>query len=150
MSTVGSESSTGVSRGASPPQGMDIGTRVLLGTGGLLILCWLGLTWYDRSSGTTAVTISVVVISAAYCLAGGLIVRSWGWLAVPWVAALIGIIGFGAFMDVDPAYSTGLKIALLTISFGGWAVILTVATALGIWIGKRRSANHAAVPPTTV
>ena len=134
----------------SPSPRMDIGTRVLLGTAGLIGLGWLSITLFEQLGGGLPVAAIAVAVSAAYCLAAGMTLRSWGWLSAPWVAALLGTIAFAAFIPLDSEVGLGLTVVLLAVILGGWAAILTVASGVGVWLGKRQEKPRQATPPSEI
>ena len=136
----------GIQESSSPR--MDIGTRVLLGTAGLIVLCWLGIALIERMGGSLPAAAIAVVISAAYCLATGWRLRSWGWLTAAWVSALLGVIAYAAFIPLDPEIGLGLTVIVLAVILGGWAAILTVASGVGVLLGKQRAARQQTTSPS--
>ena len=133
--------------GVSHSPRIDIGTRVLLGTAGLIVLGWLSITLFEQLGGSLPVAAIAVAVSAAYCLAAGMRLRSWGWLSAPWVAALLGIIAYAAFIPLEPELGLGLTVVVLAVILGAWAAILSVASGVGVWLGKRQTEPPQASPP---
>ncbi|MFM8594290.1 MAG: hypothetical protein ACKOCK_07860 [Chloroflexota bacterium] len=115
--------------------------RWVLGLIGLLVLGGLAVWW--RPEGTAGASLDTARfwiaggVTTVYVLLFGVSFRRWGWLFAPWVAAVVNISAVSLLETQSPEAGIELASLVSTVLFGGWAIVLTVAAALGVWLGRQ-------------